>query len=85
MKQFRRLAVAIVGGTVLALGIALIVLPGPAFLVIPAGLAVLAIEFAWAKRWLRKAHQWWPGKRAPQPPLTGGLPSLATLPIEKPS
>jgi hypothetical protein len=41
---------------VLALGIALIVLPGPAFLVIPAGLAILAIEFAWARRWLRSAR-----------------------------
>ena len=42
--------------TVLALGIALIVLPGPAFLVIPAGLAILAVEFAWAKRWLHSAR-----------------------------
>ena len=47
---------AVVGGTVLAFGIALIVLPGPAFIVIPAGLAILALEFAWAKRWLRSAH-----------------------------
>lgn len=43
---------AVVGGTVLALGVVCIVLPGPAFLVIPAGLAILAIEFAWARRWL---------------------------------
>jgi len=44
------------GGTVLILGIAMIVLPGPAFIVIPAGLAILAIEFAWARRWLRSAR-----------------------------
>ena len=56
MKKARRIIVAVLGGTVLALGIALIVLPGPAFLVIPAGLAILAIEFAWAKRWLRSAR-----------------------------
>ena len=56
MHQIKRLVVAVVGGTVLALGIALIVLPGPAFLVIPAGLAILAIEFAWARRWLRSAR-----------------------------
>jgi hypothetical protein len=61
MKRIKRIVVAVVGGTVLALGIALIVLPGPAFLVIPAGLAILAIEFAWAKRWLRKAREWLPG------------------------
>jgi hypothetical protein len=56
MKHVRTIVVAVMGGTVLALGIALIVLPGPAFLVIPAGLAILAIEFAWAKRWLRSAR-----------------------------
>ena len=54
MKQLRRLAVAIIGGTVLLFGIALIVLPGPAILVIPLGLTILALEFAWAKDWLQK-------------------------------
>jgi len=62
LKQIKRVVIAVVGGTVLAIGIALIVLPGPAFLVIPGGLAILAIEFAWAKRWLRKAREWLPGK-----------------------
>ena len=56
MKPFKRILVMVVGGTVLALGVALVVLPGPAFLVIPAGLAILAIEFAWARRWLRSAR-----------------------------
>jgi len=50
----RRIAVAVVGGTILLLGIALLVLPGPALLVIPVGLAVLGAEFAWARQWLRK-------------------------------
>ena len=53
-RTARRIVVAITGGTVLFVGIALIVLPGPATLVIPAGLAILALEFAWARRWLRK-------------------------------
>ena len=53
----RRIAVAIVGGTVLAIGIALIVLPGPAFVVIPLGLAILGAEFAWARHWLRTVKQ----------------------------
>jgi 4-amino-4-deoxy-L-arabinose transferase-like glycosyltransferase len=52
----RRIAVAVVGGTVLLVGIALTVLPGPAIVVIPAGLAILSIEFAWARRWLRKVR-----------------------------
>lgn len=57
IKQVKRIAVAIIGGTVVAIGIALIVLPGPAFLVIPAGLAILATEFEWARRWLKKAKE----------------------------
>jgi tellurite resistance protein TerC len=53
----RRIAVAVVGGTVLAIGVALLVLPGPAFVVIPLGLAILGAEFAWARHWLRKVRQ----------------------------
>ena len=56
MQRIKRIVVTVVGGTVLFLGVGLIVLPGPAFLVIPAGLAILAIEFAWARRWLRSAR-----------------------------
>ena len=55
-KQLKRVAIAVIGGTVVLIGIALIVLPGPAIIVIPAGLAILATEFAWAKRWLDKAR-----------------------------
>jgi uncharacterized protein (TIGR02611 family) len=50
----RKLAVAVIGTTVVLFGIALIVLPGPAFLVIPLGLAILASEFAWARRIIRR-------------------------------
>src|SRR5262245_7956233 len=57
MKQIKRILITVVGGTVLAFGVALIVLPGPAFIVIPLGLAILAIEFAWARRWLNKARE----------------------------
>ena len=56
VKRIQRILVAVVGGTVLAAGFALIVLPGPAFLVIPAGLAILAVEFAWARHGLRSAR-----------------------------
>jgi tellurite resistance protein TerC len=48
--------VGVIGGTVLLIGIALVVLPGPALLVIPMGLAILATEFVWARRWLQKAR-----------------------------
>jgi tellurite resistance protein TerC len=49
------LFVAIAGFTVLLIGIAMIVLPGPAFIVIPLGLAILATEFVWAQALLHKA------------------------------
>jgi uncharacterized protein (TIGR02611 family) len=51
----KRIAIGIVGGSVLIVGVCMIVLPGPAFIVIPAGLAILGIEFAWARIWLKKA------------------------------
>jgi uncharacterized protein (TIGR02611 family) len=51
----RKVAVLIVGTAVLVIGVALVVLPGPSFLVIPAGLAILATEFDWARRLLRYA------------------------------
>ncbi len=52
----RKLIVALIGGTVLLIGVALIVLPGPAFIVIPIGLAILATEFAWAQRAVTRAR-----------------------------
>lgn len=54
LKQLKRMIVAVVGFTVLGIGIVLIVLPGPAFIVIPAGLAILAAEFAWARVLLQR-------------------------------
>ncbi|MCE9619659.1 MAG: PGPGW domain-containing protein [Planctomycetes bacterium] len=53
----RKIAVLVVGGTITIVGILLVVLPGPAFVVIPAGLAILATEFDWAKAWLIKAKE----------------------------
>ncbi len=54
-RQARRVVVFVIGSTVLLIGIAMVVLPGPAFIVIPLGLAILATEFVWAKDWLRYA------------------------------
>lgn len=50
----KRVVISIVGFTVLIVGIVMIVLPGPAFIVIPVGLGILSLEFAWARVWLRK-------------------------------
>jgi uncharacterized protein (TIGR02611 family) len=57
IKVVKRVIVTVLGATVLLIGIALLVLPGPAFVVIPVGLAILATEYAWARRWLRKVRQ----------------------------
>lgn len=68
LGPLKRLIVAVVGGTVLLIGLALVVLPGPAFLVIPLGLGILATEFVWARRWLDRAKALLkrPGAKPPQ-------------------
>ena len=55
--RLRKIVVGIIGGTIVAVGIALVVLPGPAFIVIPIGLVLLASEFAWARTVLRRGKQ----------------------------
>lgn len=70
LRSARKLLVGIIGGTVLLLGLVLLVTPGPAFVVIPVGLGILALEFAWARHWLHRLT----GGRAgtnPQPPTPG--------------
>lgn len=55
-KMVRRIVIGVVGATVLLLGVIMIVTPGPAIVLIPAGLAILGLEFAWARYWLRRAR-----------------------------
>jgi len=52
----RKVVVAVIGTTILLIGLALIVLPGPAFIVIPIGLGILATEFVWARRAIRRGR-----------------------------
>ncbi|MFO1488166.1 MAG: PGPGW domain-containing protein [Verrucomicrobiota bacterium] len=52
MKKF---FIGLIGGTVLLLGVAMLVLPGPGMPVVAAGLAILATEFFWARRAMRRA------------------------------
>lgn len=47
-----RAAWVLAGFAVLLTGLAMTVLPGPAIVVIPLGLAMLSLEFAWAERLL---------------------------------
>lgn len=57
LGQARRLIVTVIGFTILVAGIAMIVLPGPAIVVIPVGLAILATEFIWARKLLATVEE----------------------------
>jgi uncharacterized protein (TIGR02611 family) len=63
LKQAKRLIVAVAGVTVLAIGAAMIVLPGPAVVLIPIGLGILATEFAWARHLLHRIKSRLPGTK----------------------
>ena len=54
LAQAKRLIIIVIGFTVLAIGIAMIALPGPAIVVIPIGLGILATEFIWARKLLNE-------------------------------
>jgi uncharacterized protein (TIGR02611 family) len=73
-RTVRRFFVALIGCTVLLVGVALLVLPGPGVLTMLAGLAILGTEFVWARRALRRCQdvatrerrrfaRWWPLRR----------------------
>src|SRR5689334_17210779 len=70
LRTMRQLFILLIGTTVLLLGIVMIVLPGPSVLVIPLGLAILGIEFAWARRWLAKFKSYLPKRKAKALPAT---------------
>jgi len=53
-RQARRVAVLIIGSSVILLGVIMLVTPGPAFVVIPLGLAILGTEFVWARRIIKR-------------------------------
>lgn len=55
-RLLRKLVVAAVGGSVVLVGAVMVFTPGPALVVIPFGLAILATEFVWAKRVLEHAR-----------------------------
>ena len=57
LRVARRIAISVIGATMLLVGVLLIFLPGPGVVILAAGLAVLGLEFAWARRWLKKLRQ----------------------------
>ena len=53
-KQFKKLVIFLIGISVVLIGCVLFFTPGPALVVIPIGLTILATEFIWAKKLLKK-------------------------------
>jgi uncharacterized protein (TIGR02611 family) len=71
LRRLYRLGVGVLGGSIATLGLLLVPLPGPGWLVVFLGLAILGTEFAWAKRlaavtkrWLARFWAWWQARRA---------------------
>ena len=56
LPLLKRAAVGVAGVTVVLIGVALLVLPGPGLVTIALGLAILATQFDWAKDLLTKAR-----------------------------
>ncbi len=54
MPTVRKVVYSVVGGSVVLIGVVMIVLPGPAIIIIPLGLAILATEYAWARKVLQR-------------------------------
>ena len=57
LRHTKRVVIAVIGSTVILIGFAFFVLPGPGLLIVIIGLAVLATEFAWAQGLLYKARE----------------------------
>lgn len=70
-RHARRIGVAALGGAIVLVGLAMVVLPGPGLVLVPAGLGVLALEFDAARRLrdrllgaLRSGRERWQARRA---------------------
>jgi tellurite resistance protein TerC len=91
LRGARRIAIALIGSTILLLGVAMLILPGPGLLVIPIGIALLSTEFVWARRWLARIREA-TANRSPRGVAAGsaaidpGRPAEVTkIPREEPS
>ncbi|MBM7831295.1 uncharacterized protein (TIGR02611 family) [Agromyces cerinus] len=74
LRRAYRVAVAVLGGMIATVGLLLVPLPGPGWLIVFLGLAILGTEFAWAKRvaafakrQLARFWAWWQARRAARP------------------
>jgi hypothetical protein len=56
-RSSKRIAVSVLGGALVVLGIVMLVLPGPGILVVVIGFAVLGTEYAWAAAALERTKR----------------------------
>lgn len=75
LRTMRQLFILVIGLTVVLLGIAMILLPGPGALTIILGLMILGIEFAWARRWMAKIKSYIPKRKPNAAKTAAALPS----------
>jgi uncharacterized protein (TIGR02611 family) len=84
-RTLLRVLIAALGAAVVALGLVLVPLPGPGWAIVFGGLAIWAIEFAWAARllhWVRRrvrAFAWAMGRLHWTLRAGLGLATLAAL------
>jgi uncharacterized membrane protein YqgA involved in biofilm formation len=57
MRLIKKTVITVLGVIIVLIGLVFIVLPGPAVLIIPLGLALLATEYPLAEKWLKKFQQ----------------------------
>ena len=57
-ESLKRSTRTVLGGSCLFIGVVFILLPGPAVIFIPLGLALLSMEYDWAKKWLRASQRY---------------------------
>ena len=82
VERAYRIAVGIIGGAIVIGGLGLIPLPGPGWLIVFLGLAILATEFAWAERtekFVRSQVSAWTDWLGRQPIIVRILVGLATF------
>ncbi|WP_139302601.1 MULTISPECIES: PGPGW domain-containing protein [Thalassotalea] len=58
MKRLQSSLMIIGGFIFLLIGLVFILLPGPAVIFIPLGLAMLSTKYVWAQQWLKRSQRW---------------------------
>lgn len=58
LRWLRRIVITVMGLTVLVLGLIMMITPGPGMLFAVAGLALLGMEYAWARYLLRRVKRY---------------------------